>query len=103
MRDSPGDQKYEARPKQGWRAPFVEIRLMRPEGSEGKSAEVPWDGTTTGEIEIRGPWVAASYHESPDQAHRWTEDGWFRTGDVATMDEDGYVKILDRANDLGKS
>src|SRR5260370_17234254 len=76
---------------------------MRPEGPEGESVEVPWDGVTSGEIEIRGPWVAASYYESPDQAHRWTADGWFRTGDVATMDDDGYVKIVDRAKDLVKS
>ena len=65
--------------------------------------EVPWDGDTSGEIEIRGPWVAASYHDSPDQAHRWTTDGWFRTGDVATIDGEGYVKIVDRAKDLVKS
>src|SRR5881275_863213 len=91
------DKKYEVRSKQGWPAPFVEIRIMRPEG------ETPWDGVTSGEIEIRGPWVAANYYESPDQAHRWTSDGWFRTGDVATMDEEGYVKIVDRAKDLVKS
>jgi fatty-acyl-CoA synthase len=115
MRDWPESKKLEARAKQGWPAPFVEIRLMRPEGPEGRSSsestsspegtsnEVPWDGVSTGEIEIRGPWIAASYYESPDQAHRWTDDGWFRTGDVATMDEDGYVKIVDRAKDLVKS
>jgi fatty-acyl-CoA synthase len=104
MGDWPNDKKYEVRAKQGWPAPFVEIRLMRPETpGERKSCEVPWDGVTTGEIEIRGPWIAASYYESPDQAHRWTADGWFRTGDVATMDEDGYVKIVDRAKDLVKS
>jgi acyl-CoA synthetase (AMP-forming)/AMP-acid ligase II len=103
MRDWPEDKKYETRAKQGWPAPFVEIRLMGPEGPEGKSKEVPWDGVSSGEIEIRGPWIASSYYESPDQAHRWTEDGWFRTGDVATMDEDGYVKIVDRAKDLVKS
>ncbi len=97
MSDWPDEKKYETRAKQGWPAPFVEIRLMRPEG------EAPWDGVTSGEIEIRGPWVAASYHESPDQANRWTADGWFRTGDVATMDADGYVKIVDRAKDLVKS
>ena len=97
MRDWPADKKYEVRAKQGWPAPFVEIRLMRPEG------EAPWDGVTSGEIEIRGPWVAASYYDSPDQAHRWTADGWFRTGDVATMDAEGYVKIVDRAKDLVKS
>ncbi len=103
MRDWPDDKKYEVRARQGWPAPFVEIRLMRLEGAEGKSREVPWDGVTSGEIEIRGPWVAASYYESPDEAHRWTEGGWFRTGDVATMDEEAYVKIVDRAKDLVKS
>jgi len=103
MHGWPEDRKYEVRAKQGWPAPFVEIRLMRPEGPEGRSAEVPWDGLSSGEIEIRGPWIAASYYESPDQAYRWTDDGWFRTGDVATMDEDGYVKIVDRAKDLVKS
>jgi fatty-acyl-CoA synthase len=103
MRDWPDQKKYETRAKQGWPAPFVEIRLMRPEGPEGKSTVVPWDGESSGEIEIRGPWVAASYYESPDQAHRWTADGWFRTGDVASMDEQGYVKIVDRAKDLVKS
>jgi fatty-acyl-CoA synthase len=97
MLDWPEDKKYEARAKQGWPAPFVEIRLMNPEG------EAPRDGVASGEIEIRGPWIAASYYQAPDQAHRWTADGWFRTGDVATMDEDGYVKIVDRAKDLVKS
>ena len=103
MRDWPEGKKYEVRSKQGWPAPFVEIRLMRPGGPEGKPEEVPWDGVSSGEIEIRGPWIAASYYESPDQAHRWTEDGWFRTGDVATMDKDAYLKIVDRAKDLVKS
>jgi fatty-acyl-CoA synthase len=97
MRDWPLEQQYEARAKQGMPAPFVEMRLMRPEG------EAPWDGATSGEIEMRGPWVAASYYNAPDQADRWTADGWFRTGDVATMDEDGYVKIVDRTKDLVKS
>jgi fatty-acyl-CoA synthase len=109
MRDWPEEKKYEVRARQGWAAPFVEIRLMRPEGSqdksnpEGKPAEAPCDGVTSGEIEIRGPWVAASYYQAPDQAHRWTADGWFRTGDVATMDEEGFIKIVDRAKDLVKS
>ncbi|HET8926044.1 MAG TPA: long-chain fatty acid--CoA ligase [Candidatus Acidoferrum sp.] len=113
MGDWPDDKKYDVRAKQGWPAPFVEIRLMRPDGPEGKSgaaetaearsSEVPWDGVSTGEIEIRGPWIAGSYYESPDQAHRWSADGWFRTGDVATMDEEGYVRIVDRAKDLVKS
>jgi acyl-CoA synthetase (AMP-forming)/AMP-acid ligase II len=97
MREWSEDRQYEARAKQGMPAPFVEMRLMRPEG------EAPWDGTTSGEIEMRGPWVAASYYNEPDRADRWTADGWFRTGDVATMDADGYVKIVDRVKDLVKS
>jgi acyl-CoA synthetase (AMP-forming)/AMP-acid ligase II len=79
------------------------LRVMRPEGLEAKSVEAPRDGDTPGELEVRGPWVAGSYYKSPDQAHRWTEDGWFKTGDIATMDEEGFIKIVDRAKDLVKS
>jgi fatty-acyl-CoA synthase len=108
MHEWPEDQKYEVRAKQGWPAPLVELRVMRREDSAPgapvpEGIESPWDGTTAGELEVRGPWVAGQYHESPDQAHRWTPDGWFRTGDVATIDEEGYVKIVDRAKDLVKS
>jgi fatty-acyl-CoA synthase len=107
MRDWPEDDQYEVRGKQGWPAPFVDLRVMRtanPEGGpEEKSAEAPWDGESAGELEIRGPWIAASYYNAPDQAHRWTGDGWFKTGDVATIDSEGIVKIVDRAKDLVKS
>jgi len=91
------DDKYKVRVKQGLPAPFVELRVMRAEG------EAPCDGATFGELEIRGPWVAASYFESPETADRWTRDGWFRTGDIATIDCEGYVKIVDRSKDLIKS
>jgi fatty-acyl-CoA synthase len=97
------DQQYEVRTKQGWPSPFIELRVMRTEGIEDKSVEAPRDGNTPGELEVRGPWVAASYYKSPDQAHRWTEDGWFKTGDIATMDDEGFIKIVDRAKDLVKS
>jgi fatty-acyl-CoA synthase len=97
MVDWPTEKKYEMRAKQGWPVPLMELRTMRPEG------EAPWDGETVGEIEVRAPWVASHYFESPDQAHRWTEDGYFKTGDVATIDRDGVVKIVDRAKDLVKS
>jgi fatty-acyl-CoA synthase len=103
MKDWPEEKKYEVRAKQGWASPFVEVRIMSPNGPDGQPAEAPWDGVTSGEIEIRGPWIAASYYNAPDQAHRWTEDGWFRTGDVATLDEHGYIKIVDRAKDMVKS
>jgi len=85
------------RAKQGMPVPFAEVRLMTPDG------EAPCDGSASGEIEIRGPWIAGSYYNAPEQADRWTKDGWFKTGDVATMDEEGYVKIVDRAKDLVKS
>jgi fatty-acyl-CoA synthase len=97
MRDWLPDRQYEVRAKQGWPSPFVELRVMRPEG------EAPWDGKTVGELEVRGPWIAGSYYNAPDQAHRWTTDGWFKTGDMATLDEEGIVKIVDRAKDLVKS
>jgi fatty-acyl-CoA synthase len=107
MLDWTEDDQYEVRSKQGWPTPFVELRIMRPEGPEDSSSEkmveVPRDGETPGELEVRGPWVAGSYYNAPDQAHRWTEDGWFKTGDVATMDDEGFIKIVDRAKDLVKS
>ncbi|HLV96655.1 MAG TPA: long-chain fatty acid--CoA ligase [Candidatus Acidoferrales bacterium] len=97
MKGWPEEQQLQRRAMQGLAVPFVEVRIMRPEG------EAPHDGETPGEIEIRGPWIAASYFGCSDQRHRWTEDGWFRTGDVATMDREGYLKIVDRSKDLIKS
>jgi fatty-acyl-CoA synthase len=103
MLDWTEDEQYEARAKQGWALPFVETRVMRPEGESGRSVEAPRDGGTPGELEVRGPWVAGSYYDAPDQAHRWTKDGWFKTGDIATIDDEGFVKLVDRAKDLVKS
>ena len=107
MRDWSEDALYELRGKQGLAVPFVELRVMRPEDpsdtSSGKMVEAPRDGETPGELEVRGPWIAASYYNAPDQAHRWTADGWFKTGDIANMDADGFIKIVDRAKDLVKS
>jgi acyl-CoA synthetase (AMP-forming)/AMP-acid ligase II len=91
------DERYEVRKRQGIPAPFVELRVMTTEG------EAPWDGATSGELEVRGPWVAASYFEAPETHDRWSEDGWFRTGDVASIDDEGYVRILDRSKDMIKS
>jgi fatty-acyl-CoA synthase len=75
----------------------VETRHVNDEGSP-----LPRDGQTFGELEVRGPWVAASYF-SDDGADRWTGDGWFKTGDVVTLDAEGYVRITDRAKDVIKS
>jgi fatty-acyl-CoA synthase len=103
MRDWTEDDQYEVRSKQGWPMPFVELRVMQPDGPDGRNIEAPRDGETPGELEVRGPWVAGSYYNAPNEAHRWTEDGWFKTGDVATMDGEGFIKIVDRAKDLVKS
>ncbi len=97
MENWPEDEKYTMRARQGWPAPFVELRVMTDKG------EAPRDGATVGELEARGPWVAASYYNSPESQHRWTSDGWFKTGDMASMDGEGYVRVVDRAKDLIKS
>jgi fatty-acyl-CoA synthase len=102
MSDWSEDQRYAVRAKQGLPSPYVEIRAMNDSG------EVPWDGATSGELEVRGPWVAASYFKNddasdPNPSDRFTKDGWFRTGDVCTISEDGYVKLTDRTKDLVKS
>ena len=56
-----------------------------------------------GELEVRGAWVSSAYHDAPEAADRWTDDGWFRTGDIATIEPYGYIEIQDRAKDLVKS
>jgi len=83
---------------QGIPLPLVELRVRDDEGKE-----LPWDGETMGELEVRGPWVAAGYYETPDQAERWTDDGWFKTGDIASLHPKGFVQIKDRAKDVIKS
>ena len=84
------------RTSQGTPLPFVEARLVDDAG-----APVPHDGTTPGELEVRGPWVCAGYFRAgPAEAHR---DGWLRTGDVATIDRLGYLRLVDRTRDLIRS
>ncbi|MEO8876251.1 MAG: long-chain fatty acid--CoA ligase [Polyangiaceae bacterium] len=87
----------EVKASQGYAALFVETRHTGEDGNV-----LPWDGSTMGELEVRGPWVAASYVGDEGQ-DRWTKDGWFKTGDVVTMDSEGYVRICDRSKDVIKS
>jgi fatty-acyl-CoA synthase len=77
--------------------PLVEVRARA--GDE----DVPWDGEAMGELEVRGPWVASAYYDTPEQADRWTEDGWFRTGDIVSIHPRGYIQIKDRSKDVIKS
>ncbi|HKF16691.1 MAG TPA: long-chain fatty acid--CoA ligase [Candidatus Dormibacteraeota bacterium] len=94
----PEDQTLDIRLKQGVPAPGVEIRIADLATGE----ELPWDGVAFGEIQCRGPWIASGYHNDADPG-KITEDGWFRTGDVATMSPDGYITIVDRTKDVIKS
>jgi fatty-acyl-CoA synthase len=98
MEALPDDERYAIRAKQGYVAAGVDLRIVDEEGREQ-----PWDGRSMGEMQVRGPWVAASYYNNPESADRFTSDGWFRTGDVAVIDPEGYVQITDRTKDLIKS
>jgi acyl-CoA synthetase (AMP-forming)/AMP-acid ligase II len=97
MREWNEDEQYRVRVRQGRALPFMEVRVVNDHG------EAPWDGTTLGELHVRGPWVASSYFNAPGTEDRWTADGWLRTGDIATIDAEGYVQIADRSKDLIKS
>ncbi|TMD43787.1 MAG: long-chain fatty acid--CoA ligase [Chloroflexi bacterium] len=90
--------KRAVRLKQGLPIAGVELRLANVESGE----LVPWDGKSSGEIQVRGPWVTTSYYRGVDP-DRFTADGWLRTGDVANVDGEGYAQIVDRTKDLIKS
>jgi fatty-acyl-CoA synthase len=90
------DDKWDYRVSAGRVNPLVEARIIGDDGSE-----VDWDGEATGELEVRGPWIAASYYR--DDSTDKFDDGWLRTGDIASIDPRGYVRITDRAKDVIKS
>ena len=95
--DAAGEEHWAFRTASGRMVPLVEARLVGEDGGEQ-----PWDGAATGELEVRGPWIAADYFEdasSPEKFH----DGWLRTGDVASIDGSGFMRITDRSKDLIKS
>jgi fatty-acyl-CoA synthase len=77
--------------------PLVDIRIV------ADGAEQPWDGTSIGEIQVRGPFVTGRYHGLEPDLEKFTSDGWLRTGDVGSIDTNGYVRVTDRTKDLIKS
>jgi fatty-acyl-CoA synthase len=91
------DAYWDERAKQGRPLPWVELRLV-----DDDNAEVPWDGSSTGEIEVRGPWIASGYFRD-DSGDDKFDAGWLRTGDIAAVDEQGFVQITDRSKDVIKS
>lgn len=98
LRDAPMDERYRRAAMAGVPVPLVDIRMRTEEGTDAA-----WDGKTMGEIQVRGPFITGSYHQVPVSEEKFTQDGWLRTGDVAVMDEMGFVRITDRTKDLIKS
>ena len=90
------DEKFSVLAKQGYPMPLVDIRTV------DESGEQPWGGESVGEIQVRGPWITGSYYAQP-APDNFSGDGWLRTGDVASIDRFGFVKITDRTKDLIKS
>ena len=97
MREWPLDRQFAVCARQGTTVPGVEARVVDVDGRE-----LPWDGQSFGELQVRGPWVIRSYYNDERSADSF-QDGWFRTGDVATIDAEGYIQIVDRTKDLVKS
>ncbi|MBY0289259.1 MAG: long-chain fatty acid--CoA ligase [Mycobacteriaceae bacterium] len=95
--ESEPDEQYASRGRQGVASPFLDIRARDDEGQL-----INWDDTAMGELEVRGPWVAASYHRGRG-ADSFTPDGWFKTGDVVRINPSGCIRICDRSKDLVKS
>jgi fatty-acyl-CoA synthase len=77
----------------------VEARIVGPVSVD----PLPWDGESSGELQVRGPWVVAGYYNDPRSAESFTDDGWLKTGDVATIDRHGYIRLVDRTKDVIKS
>jgi len=93
------EKRWARREHAGRVSPFYELRIVGDDG-----AELPRDGESQGEIQVRGPVVAGSYFEAPEaSAAAFTADGWLRTGDVGTLDCRGWLRITDRAKDVIKS
>jgi len=100
------DEYWSYREKQGRLLFGVEGRLMGPDGSEQ-----PWDSESVGELEVRGPWVTASYYlngaesdsDRTEMQAKYSDDGWLRTGDVGALTKDGFLALTDRAKDVIKS
>ncbi len=97
MQSLPHDQRLDIKQRAGIAAPGLQLRIVDDAGNE-----VPHDGVSMGRLLIRGPWIAAAYYKQ-DPAPEKFPDGWLDTGDIATLDAEGYMAIADRSKDLVKS
>jgi fatty-acyl-CoA synthase len=95
----PESELADLRATQGIISPMLRARIV----AHGSEEELPWDGEARGELQVAGPWVAAGYYRDERGGESFTEDGWLRTGDVATIMPEGYIRLVDRTKDLVKS
>jgi fatty-acyl-CoA synthase len=93
------DELADIRATQGIISLGVDFRIANPDTLE----EMPWDGEARGELQVAGPWIARSYYNDDRSAESFTEDGWLKTGDVACVDPEGYIRLVDRTKDVVKS
>ncbi|MDP1821426.1 MAG: long-chain fatty acid--CoA ligase [Acidimicrobiales bacterium] len=93
------DGRAELRTTVGQPSVCVDARIVRP----GSTESLPWDGESSGELQVRGPWIASSYYDDERSPESFTDDGWLKTGDVAVIDEHGYIRLVDRTKDVIKS
>ena len=97
LEELPDKERFDLYARHGLPLAGVDIRIVDADGKE-----IAWDGITMGELQTRGPWITSGYYNDP-RSDQSFQDGWFRTGDVATIDPDGYLQIMDRTKDLVKS
>jgi fatty-acyl-CoA synthase len=92
------DERFARYAMAGVPVPLMDLRIVGEDG-----ADLPWDGKHVGEVQVHGPFITGSYHDAPQDPEKFTADGWLRTGDVASLDAHGYLRITDRSKDLVKS
>ena len=97
MHQLPDAQKMQIRAKQGPTLPGLDMKVVDESGNQ-----LLWDGQQQGELLLKGPWIASEYYNDPRTAETFI-DGWYHTGDVVNVDEDGYIQIVDRTTDIIKS
>src|SRR3954471_14510997 len=93
------DEKADLRTSVGYPLVGVDFRVVDPSTNEPAA----WDNEQTGELQVSGPWIAASYYNDPRSGESFTDDGWLKTGDVARVSPEGYISLVDRTKDLVKS